>query len=43
MKTRKSIAEARHAEGRWLVENDKHNTEEAEKIIMRLLARKGDK
>ncbi|CAN9325860.1 unnamed protein product [Alternaria alternata] len=43
MKTRKIIAEARHAEGRWLVENDKHNTEEAEKIIMRLLARKGDK
>ncbi|CAN9136284.1 unnamed protein product [Alternaria alternata] len=43
MKTRKSIAEARHAEGRWLVENDKHNTEEAEKTITRLLARKGDK
>ena len=43
MKTRKSIAEARHAEGRWLVENDKHNTEEAEEIITRLLARKGEK
>ncbi|CAN9376993.1 unnamed protein product [Alternaria alternata] len=43
MKTRKSIAEARHAEGSWLVENDKHNTEEVEKIILRLLARKGDK
>jgi hypothetical protein len=43
MKTRKSIAEARHEEGRWLVENDKNNTEEAEKTITRLLARKEDK
>lgn len=42
-KTRKGIAEARHEEGRWLVENDEYSTEEAEKIITRLLARRGDK
>ncbi|KAL1794573.1 hypothetical protein ACET3X_006389 [Alternaria dauci] len=42
-KTRKSIAESRHAEGRWLVEKDVHSSEEAEKIITGLLARKRGK
>ena len=39
-KTRKSIAEVRHAEGRWLVENSIHSTKEAEKVIAHLVALK---
>lgn len=32
-KTRKSITEARHVEGKWLVENSQYSADESEKIV----------